>query len=294
MTDTTADYLALRRDVGAVWLPRDIVVAEGDDTFEYLHGQVTQDVKALADGESRLSFLLEPQGKVIALFRITRRSATEAWIDTDAGAGEALVASLDRFKLRSKVAFTARPDWRCLALRGPRAPEVAPSDALDADWPSLPGRDVLGPDPQVPDGVPVCGAEAWDAVRIESGIPVSGVDVDGSTIPQETGLQDRAIDFAKGCYRGQELVERIHSRGHVNQRLAGVVLTENVLPPPGAELVGGDGKVRGRLTSVAESLDRRAPVALAYVRRELEPGDDVEVRWEGGSATARVESLPLV
>ena len=90
---------------------------------------------------------------------------------------------------------------------------------------------------------------------------------------------------------------RIDSRGsNVPRRLRGVVLGANVLPPLGATVHGpaGDGAEVGRLTSVGESLDLRAPVALAYVRRAVEPPADVTVRWPGGEAPARVRALPLI
>ncbi|HSG79508.1 MAG TPA: glycine cleavage T C-terminal barrel domain-containing protein, partial [Acidimicrobiia bacterium] len=91
---------------------------------------------------------------------------------------------------------------------------------------------------------------------------------------------------------GQELVARIDSRGHVNRHLRGVALIDTVVPPEGSELMAGDAAV-GTLTSVAESLTVMAPVGLALVRREVEPGTEVTVRWEGGSARARVLALPL-
>jgi folate-binding protein YgfZ len=310
MADLTADYLALRRDVGAVWLPRDVLSVRGPDTITYLQGQLSQDVVAIHAGGSALSFLLQPQGKVEALVRITRAGDEEVVIDVDAGWGDAVQTRLARFKLRSKFDIETL-DWRCLALRGPRAhdpllvqygarettsaPEGGGNLAIATDWPGLPGVDLLGPDPAVPDGVRLCDLDAYRTVRIEAGVPEMGTELDERTIPQEAGLVvERAVSFTKGCYTGQELVARLDARGNkVPRNLRGVVLMTNVLPPPTAELER-DGKVVGRLTSVAESLDLRAPVALAYVRRDVEPGTDVTVTWDGGSAPARVETLPLV
>ena len=106
-------------------------------------------------------------------------------------------------------------------------------------------------------------------------------------------------EFTKGCYTGQELVARIDSRGSNTPRhLRGIVLGENVLPPVGAEVVVDD-KVRGTLTSVGESLDLRAPVALAFMHRSVEPGASVMLRWSSSTgdaveAVARVRELPLV
>jgi folate-binding protein YgfZ len=294
LPDLTADYLALRREVGAVWLPRDFLRVTGPEATDFLQGQLSQELAGLAPGAATLSFLLQPQGKVAALLRVTWMSDDEVVLDTDAGWGERVRERLERFKLRVKADIEPI-DWRCLAIRGPRSHEAAEGRPhLAADWPGLPGVDLVGPEPQVPDAVRLCDLQAYEAVRIEAGVPVMGRELDESTIPAESGIVDRAVSFTKGCFTGQELVARIDSRGgNVPRHLRGVVVLENVLPPAGAKVVVGDKQV-GTLTSVAESLDRRAPVALAYVGRAVEPPADATVSWDDGSATARVETLPLV
>ncbi len=293
--DFTGDYLALRREVGAVWLARDFVRVHGPETFSYLQGQLSQDVSNLEVGGAADSFLLQPQGKVEAFVRVTRFEEDEAVLDVDAGYGQAVLDRLQRFKLRVKADIEPL-DWRCLALRGPHAHDLEPVTGVvvSADWPGLPGIDVLGVEPGVPEDVRLCGQDAWEAVRIEAGIPVMGRELTARTIPAEAGVVERAVSFTKGCYTGQELVARIDSRGgNVPRHLRGVVVGTNVLPPPGANVVV-DAREVGSLTSVGESLDRRAPVALAYVRRDVVPPADADVCWEGGSAPARIESLPLV
>jgi folate-binding protein YgfZ len=295
MADLTADYLALRRDVGAVWLPREALRIAGPDALTYLQGQVSQDIDALGTGDSALSFILQPQGKVDALVRVTRTGDDEVVIDVDAGWGDAVQTRLARFKLRSKFDIDVLR-WRCLAIRGPKAHDVDTTGlAIITDWPGLPGVDLLGADPHVPDGIRLCDPDAYQAVRIEAGVPAMGSELDERTIPQEAGLVvERAVSFTKGCYTGQELVARLDARGNnVPRNLRGVVLRTNVMPPSTAELER-DGKVVGKLTSVAESLELRAPVALAYVKRDVEPGTDVTLLWDGGTAPARVETLPLV
>jgi folate-binding protein YgfZ len=239
------------------------------------------------------SFLLQPQGKVDALLRVSRRGDDEFVLDTDGGWGDRVLERLNRYKLRVK-ADLERAAWECLAVRGPKAHQVA--DGVDADWPGLPGVDQLGEAGSVsaPEGVRVCELEAYEAVRIEAGVPVMGRELDENTIPAEAGVVDRAVSFTKGCFTGQELVARIDSRGgNVPRNLRGVVIGTNVVPPAGAT-VEADGKDVGALTSVSESLERRAPVALAYVRRAVEAPADVTVSWDGGSVPARVEALPLV
>ncbi|MBV8387441.1 MAG: folate-binding protein YgfZ [Acidimicrobiia bacterium] len=290
MPDLTEDYWALRKDAGAVWLPRDFLSVEGPDAQSFLQGQLSQDIDALVDGASTWSFLLQPQGKVDAFLRVTRLGERLV-LDTDAGWGDAVRARLNRFKLRIKADVEAL-EWRCLAVRGPTAHSAA--SGADADWPGLRGVDLLGAAPAVPDGVRVCDLDAYEAVRIEAGVPVMGREIDENTIPNETGVVDRAVSFTKGCYTGQELVARIDSRGgNVPRHLRGVVVGTNVVPPAGARVVA-DGKQVGALTSVAESLERRTPVGLAYVGRAVEPPAEVILEWDGGSAPARVEELPLV
>ena len=177
-------------------------------------------------------------------------------------------------------------------MRGARAHEAA--DGLPADWPGLAGVDVVGESPALPDGAHLCELDAYEAVRIEAGVPAMGRELDEGTIPAEAGIVDRAVSFTKGCFTGQELVARIDSRGgNVPRHLRGVVVQTNVCPPAGAS-VEVDGKAVGVLTSVAESFERRAPVALAYVRRAVEPPAEATVSWSDGSAPARVEQLPLV
>lgn len=302
MSDVTADYLALRREAGAVELSRDVIRVAGPEAVTWLHGMLTQDVEGLAAGSSALSLLLQPQGKLVAVLRVTRTADDEVLLDTDAGWGERVVGHLGRFKLRTKADLEPLA-WRCVAVRGPQAHDLAEGAtrhggtavAAGADWPGLPGVDLLGPDPAVPDGARRCGPDAYEAVRIEAGVPAMGREANESTMPHELGMVDRSVDFTKGCYVGQELVARVQSRGgHAPRFLRGVLVAANVVPPAGAVVRDADGKERGVLTSVAESLDRRAPVALALVQRAVEPPADVEVAWDGGRAPARVESLPLV
>jgi tRNA-modifying protein YgfZ len=305
MTDLTADYLALRREAGAVEVRRDVVRVSGPEALTWLQGQLSQDVAALAVGAAAWSFLLQPQGRLEALVRVVRTGDDELVLHTDEGAAEALVAHLTRFKLRTKAELE-QLDWRCVALRGPDVATmpVPPVDAAtnavvaDAGWPGLPGLDLLGPAPAAPEGVRRCDPAAYEAVRIEAGVPRVGVDTDERTMPHETGMVEAAVSFTKGCFLGQELVARVDSRGGRAPRLLrGVVLGTNVLPPVGASIrVAGDdsAKERGTVTSVAESLDLRAPVALALVARDVEAPAEVTVVWDGGEAPARVASLPLV
>jgi folate-binding protein YgfZ len=295
LADVDADYAALRTAAGAVRLRRDHIRVAGPDAASFLQGQLSQDVDAVADGGSAWSFLLQPQGKVDALVRVRRHGGEEFFLDVDGGFGDAVMARLNRFKLRVKVDVDGAA-LHTLAIRGPQA--TAPSldgraiRAVDASWPGLPGFDLVADEePPPPEGVPVCALDAYETVRIEAGIPVMGREVTEATIPPELGIVERTVSFTKGCFTGQELVARIEARGgHVPRRLRGVVGDGTTLAP-GDALFVGDKKV-GVVTSAAYSPARKATVALAFVARSVEPPAEVVV----GSQTApvRVEALPLV
>jgi folate-binding protein YgfZ len=136
--------------------------------------------------------------------------------------------------------------------------------------------------------------EAWEARRIEVGLPTMGRELTERTIPAEAGLLDVAVSFTKGCYTGQELVARLEARGNrVPFRLRGVVMgAVATAPQPGAELKKGE-RTAGTLTSVGWSPDL-GTVALAYVHRDVEPPTEVEVASDDGTVAGQVHELPLV
>jgi folate-binding protein YgfZ len=281
----------------AVPVARDVVSASGPDAVTYLQGQLSQDVAGLAVGDAAFSLLLAPQGHLVAYLRVTRVGDEELVLDTDAGAGEAVVARLRRFLLRTRCEL-APLDWRCLAVRGEGSD--ATGGALPegtwrvlAETPGTPGYDLLGPDPAVPDGVVPGDPAAYEALRIERGVPRMGLELTEKTIPAEAGIVDRSASFTKGCYTGQELVARIDSRGsNTPRRLRGLVLDGALVPPPGA-IVTVDGAAAGAVTSAAWSATRDAPVALAYARRGTTVPGPCTVTWDDGEAAGRLAELPL-
>jgi folate-binding protein YgfZ len=136
-------------------------------------------------------------------------------------------------------------------------------------------------------GASAVSEQAAECLRVERGRPRYGMDVDESTIPQEAGLNDRAVNFTKGCYVGQETVARLHYRGKPNRHLRGLRLSAPVAT--GDELRLGERSV-GHVGSVAVS-PALGPIALALVRREAAPGDTVAVGDAGVSA--QVVELPF-
>jgi len=302
-----AEYAALRSTAAVHTLERDVVRAHGPEAADYLQGQCSQDVLALAAGDSADSLLLSPQGKVDAYLRITRTGDEEFVLDTDGGFGERVLARLQRFRLRTKVEFDAL-DWVCVAVRGPGAAGVvagSPAVVIPVEWPGLAGVDLLGPAPGGGLGewvgdVVRCGDEAWEAARIEAGVPVNGREVVEGSIAAELGLVDRSVSFTKGCFTGQELVARLDARGsNVARRLCGVVVAGGPggsTAPVGASVSTADGAhAVGALSSVAWSPGRGATVALATLHRRVSPPDTVLVEWEDadGSHAETAEALPL-
>jgi folate-binding protein YgfZ len=263
----------------AIELDRDVVLAEGPDALEYLNGQISQQVGDIALGESRWSFLLEPRGKVEALFRITRTRDDTFLLDTDGGWGEPLRDSLVRFKLRMAVELTLL-DWRVVRLVDEPAAESRAHGVearIPFEWPGRSAVDLFGRNLDLP-GVDPLAEEEAERWRLEAGLPRMGVDIDESTIPNETGLTEIAVSFTKGCYRGQELVERIASRGAQRRLLRRLRARGDV--SAGAPVVL-DGDEVGTVTSSAGEL------ALAYLRGGVEPGASVAV----DGVTASVEPL---
>jgi folate-binding protein YgfZ len=299
--DLEADHAALRSGVGAVELARDVILAEGPETLSFLQGQVSQEVAGLPVGASVWTLLLQPQGKVDAWMRVSRTGEDRVVIDVDAPFGAAVLARLNRFKLRTRCELSVLDGWQVVALRGPATSSLdlsASGAAVVAEvaWPNVTGVDLLGPSVTVGPDVRRCAPEAYEALRIEAGVPALGRELDASTIPAEAGewLIDQSVSFTQGCYTGQELVARVDSRGsNTPRRLRGVVVAGAVVPPVGAEVVVGGAAV-GRLTSVARSPARGGPVALASLKRAVEPPAQATVCWEGGEAAATVEVLPLV
>lgn len=292
----------LRTSPGATVIARDVVRVSGPDAVEYLQGQLSHDVAALAVGASAPSFVLQPAGKVDAWLRVTRVADDEMVLDVDGGYGEALLARLRRFLLRTK-ADVDRLAWRALALRGPGAEAAAREAVADlrvpACWPGVEAVDLLGPAPRAPAGVASASADAYAALRIRCGVPAMGTELTDATIPAEVGqwVVDASVSFTKGCFTGQELVARIDSRGgNVPRQLHGLIVRDQTVPPPGAT-VRVDGHEVGTVTSSACSQTLAGtlggPVALAYIGRAVVPPVDGVVTWSDGEVPVSVRTLPL-
>lgn len=265
-------------DVAVAAASRDVIEAVGPDAADYLHGQLSQDVTGLTIGSSAMTLLLQPQGKIDAWMRLSRTGDNSFWLDVEPGFGQLALDRLLRFKLRvdAELTLSTRP---ITAVRGPRAAEGParlgidpPEDAivLNALWPGVEGFDVFAPiGSWIGPSVPEVSADALDSLRIRSGIPAMGSELDASTIPAAAGIVDASVDFTKGCYVGQELVARIDSRGsNTPSRLCGLRSQTVIDLRIGTPVVVDDQEV-GTVTSVAAAAIDGSTIGLLYLKRSV-------------------------
>jgi folate-binding protein YgfZ len=292
----TSDYELVTESAGLVdRSDRAKFVVRGSEAADFLQGQVSNDVEALEPGSGCYATVLSHKGKLRTDLRILRGDDS-FWLDTEAIGHAVLEHMLRTYSLGRDVQFEDVTETRALlSLVGPAARE-----RLDAAPPaeehafvsgehgvyvaSQLGVDVIAAAGTALDVEPV-SEEAAECLRIEAGRPRLGYDMDADTIPQEAGINERAVSFTKGCYVGQETVARLHYKGKPNRHLRGLRLSEPA--ERGTEILLGE-RVVGRLGSTCVS-PRLGPIALALVRREAEPGATVQV----GGASAEVVDVPF-
>lgn len=300
----------------------------GEQAGDTLTGLVTNDVLALQPGQGCYAAALTPKGRILADLRIfavedgflvdTAARAAEGWtamvrkyvnprlcayrddtptlgdvgifgpearrvLESVIGVGAAALAALPPYGHVTASLDGARVMIAQVPDAGVEGFEiVGPNDAISALWPRF-----------VAAGASPAGLEAWEIVRVEAGRPEWGVDMDESTIPQEANLDElHAISYTKGCYTGQEVVARVHFRGHVNRHLRGLRCAGLVPPHSGAALVDAEGRPVGDVRSAVAS-PRLGGIALGMVRREVESGAPLVAKWDGGEARVDVCALPF-
>lgn len=265
----------------AFWfgIERDVVTVTGSDAATYLHSQLSQDVASMEPGDVRPSFLLEPNGRLVALVRVTAAAHDRFVLDSEPGTAEAILARLNRFKIRVSAEIESRRQtWR--AVR-----DLAPGEAarIEAAIPAWRGDgtavDLFASSAALPDWVREGDADEFEYERVRAAWPAWGREITAESIPAESGIVELAVSFTKGCYPGQELVERMDARGTSAPRIV-VALRCAAGVEPGDDVLLGDETV-GTYTSVARRGDEW--IALARVRRGIDP--DLIPRI-GGEASA--------
>ncbi|MDQ4049874.1 MAG: folate-binding protein [Actinomycetota bacterium] len=269
---------------------------------EFLQGQVTNDVEGLARGEGCYAAFLNPKGKLRADVRVLALDEG-LWLDAEGYAKQVVDWVIDSFSVGLDVRREDLTASRCiLSLVGPAAREsldVAPPEREHAHVAGEHGLyvatdlgvDVICEDPDAVRhalGIEEVPFEVAEVLRVESGRPRLGLDMDNATIPEEAGLNERAVSFTKGCYVGQETVARLHYRGKPNRHLRGLALTEAA--ERGDQILLAEGKQVGTVGSTCVS-PALGPIALALIRREAGPGDEVLVGAAG--TPARVVDPPF-
>jgi len=323
MTDLTG-YSAFRS--GAVLIDRSDRVRirfGGPRAAELLTGLVTNDVVALTPGHGQYAGALTPKGKIAADIRIF---ADEEGLltDTSPRASQGWREIVRKY-INPRIApyRDVTSETRGLGVYGPKAAKYV-GRALQLDENALnhlahyshvsapveggkaivisvgeigvPGFEIILPvaaeaplrEKLLSLGAIAGSASAYDIARIEAGWPEWGIDMNDNTIPQEANFDELgAISYTKGCYTGQETVARVHFRGHVNKFLRRLHFVSAAVPPMNAEIVDDSGAVVGDIRSVALS-PRQGGVAIAMVRREVQPGTTLHARWEGGDCTVQI------
>jgi tRNA-modifying protein YgfZ len=308
----TDAYEAMHRGAAVVdRSERGKLALTGGEAKEFLHGQVSNDVEGLQQGEGCYAAFLTHKGKMLGDLRILD-TGDELLLDCERVALQELFNMIRRFKLGRDVELHKRTLERgLLSLIGPDARRIAGATELpETEHAHRTGRiggatvrliaTDLGVDVMcdAADTEPVAAAlvaagavpaseDAAEVRRVETGRPRYGVDLDETVIPQEAGLNERAVSFDKGCYVGQETVARLHFRGKPNRHLRGLRLTG---PAARGDALRLGEKEVGRLGSVVES-PRHGTLALALVRRQAEPGATLAVG--DGDVRAEVVELPF-
>ncbi len=321
-----AEFAALRTGCGVYDLGfRAKISLTGSDRGRWLNGMVTNNIRDLELGRGAYAFLLNPQGHILGdLYAYNRGESIT--VDTDAAQTEKILATFDHYIIMDDVEVSNLSEQiTALGIGGPRSREVltaagimlAETQPLQVVTPRcecqcncLQCTVVRGEEAQhesyeiwiapqdvrklwdalVDAGATPVGSEALELQRIVSGTPRYGVDIRERDLPQETE-QARALNFNKGCYVGQEIVERIRSRGAVHRKFTGFLAEGSEQLAAGAKIVSGEKEV-GEITSSAslKGTDGDRTVALGYIRREVGvPGREVRI----GEAKATVAQLPI-
>ncbi len=296
----------------------------GSEAVQFLNGLITNDIKALEEGAWMNAAFPNAQGRLVALARVLRFGPDRFLFDTEAATHERVLKSLERFTLAGDfrvhdttgetalvtvqgahaaevlraalgedAATTARgrvhagTQWDGQELHVIRATHTA-EDGFDL----IVGAEGAAPlwDALVAAGARPVGLEALEVLRVEAGLPRYGLDMDETNVVLEAAPDD-AVSFTKGCYVGQEIIARIHWRGHVAKRLAGLAFDGRAQAVRDDKVETPDGQQIGRLTSVAYSPALGRSIALGYVKYDyLAPGTELRVAQE----SAHVTPLPFV
>ncbi len=311
------------------------VEVSGGEAVQFLNGMLTNDVAALAEGSWMHAAFPNPQGRLVAAARVLRLDVSRFIVDTEPATRDAVRRWLERFvyagdfRVKDLAAEDSDARTALLSVQGARAAEFVkavlgeraasvergrvfveqsgtePLHVIRATHTGEDGFDIIAPAAAAPRvrqslvdaGARPAGPDALEVLRVEAGIPRYGVDATDANVVLEVVDEDEAVSYTKGCYAGQEIIARIHWRGHVAKRLTGVIFDRDAEPPTDARLRDcAGGREAGRITSNVFSPRLRRRVALALVKYDfLAPGTELKVFADGEEVcSAHVAELPLV
>lgn len=319
--DAGRELSILRSECGVFDLSwRTKIIATGKDRARWLHNMVSNDVKGLPPNRGAYNFVLNAQGRILGDMYVFNSGESFA-IDTDHAQAEPLLTAMKRFIIMDKVEMNVAADISAIGICGPQAAatlaragifelaqDLAPLELRDLSVPGLDGTLVRGPANKpgwfeiwaaaqaldevrqklISNGAQPVGAGALEQWRVLCGIPNYGQDIRERDLPQETG-QTHALCFTKGCYIGQEIVERIRSRGQVHRMFVGFEFPGD---PPVPGRFESEGRTVAEITSVAHvpSGSGETAIGLGYVRREIAADGRIDVN----GLKARIVELPFV
>lgn len=328
--DPLLEYRAVRSAAGLFDLShRGLLQFTGPDRLSFLQGMLSNDLHSLKPFEGQYAALLTQQGKVVADVRVLC-SLNSFYLDFWENLKSRILEHLNRYLVADEVEIADRSEeYATLSIQGPKAETCLRQFTGASELPARPkqhamitiegaavcvvcdsdtgerGFDLITPRTHLltvaksltsaakPLGAVWAGADAHDILRLESGVPRYGVDFSEDNLLLEVGLDD-AVSFTKGCYLGQEVVERIRSRGHVNRKLVGLLVAAREPLAAGDVILATDKEI-GQVTSSTFSPALETTIALGYVHKNFwQPGTPVAVKHAGSTIAATVADLPFV
>jgi folate-binding protein YgfZ len=328
--DSAREYAAVRSAAGFLdFSHRGLLQFTGPDRLSYLQGMLSNDLRLLGPGQGQYATILNQQGKVLADLRVLC-SENSFYLDFWAILKDKIVDHLNRYLVADEVEIADRSEgYGMLSIQGPDSEALLRALLEQTALPGEPMEHVIA----AVDGAKICvvrdshtgevgfdlivptsnlenigqrltaigkqfsaawvGEEAQNVLRLEAGIPRYGVDFTADNLLLEVGL-DHAVSFTKGCYLGQEVIERIRSRGHVNKKLAGLLLDGSEPASAGDAILAVEKEV-GVITSAVYSPSLGRPIAMGYVHRDFwTPGTKLSIKQDTASFSATVTDLPFI
>jgi folate-binding protein YgfZ len=276
-------------EIGFYPQKRGLIAVWGKESVQFLNGLITNDIAKLEENSQMLAAFPNAQGRLLAVVRVFKKD-NRFLLETESTTHEKLFQNLFRFTFAGDFFvedLSERYDY--FSIQNSKF-KIQNSILFETKF----GQDIFIPKDAekdfLKDAIEISD-EIYEVLRIEQGIPLYGVDMDETTIVPELGLEN-LISYNKGCYIGQEIIARIHFRGHIAKQLTGLILSENLASADlvNSELKSPEGKNAGKITSVTFSPKLKKTIALAYVRYEfLTEGTELKI----GDVSAKVKNLPF-